>query len=86
MPSKKVIRRNTKGKHIMNPLMEESTNESFDRKKYEINFDNRNSISIAILGKVSCGKSTLLNLIFVKKYAEMKMKRTLYYICIQRNK
>ena len=76
MPSKKVIRRNTKGKHIMNPLMEESTNESFDRKKYEINFDNRNSISIAILGKVSCGKSTLLNGIFVKKYAEMKMKRT----------
>ena len=66
----------TKGKHIINPLMEESTNESFDKKKYEINFDNRNSISIAILGKVSCGKSTLLNGIFVKKYAEMKMKRT----------
>lgn len=72
----KVNRKNTKGKHIINPLMEESTNESFDKKKYEINFDNRNSISIAILGKVSCGKSTLLNGIFVKKYAEMKMKRT----------
>ena len=36
MPSKKVIRRNTKGKHIMNPLMEESTNESFDRKNMKL--------------------------------------------------
>ena len=38
--------------------------------------EHRNSIRIAILGKVSCGKSTLLNGIFVKKYADMKMKRT----------
>ena len=73
MAKKKIIRQ----KIVKNPLNEESTNnESFDIKKYEINFDNRNSISIAILGKVSCGKSTLLNGIFVKKYAEMKMKRT----------
>tara|TARA_B110000208_G_scaffold144727_1_gene174593 strand:- start:71 stop:535 length:465 start_codon:yes stop_codon:yes gene_type:complete len=38
--------------------------------------EQRNNISIAILGKVSCGKSTLLNSIYVKKYADMKMKRT----------
>jgi len=38
--------------------------------------EQRNSIRIAILGKVSCGKSTLLNAIFVKKYANMQMIRT----------
>lgn len=37
--------------------------------------EQRNNISIAILGRVSCGKSTLLNSIYVKKYADMKMKR-----------
>jgi hypothetical protein len=40
------------------------------------NVEQRNTIRIAILGKVSCGKSTLLNGIFVKQYADMKMKRT----------
>ena len=37
---------------------------------------NRQNISIAILGTVSAGKSTLLNNIFVSQYSNMKIKRT----------
>ena len=40
------------------------------------NVEQRNTIRIAIVGRVSCGKSTLLNGIFVKQYADMKMTRT----------
>lgn len=38
--------------------------------------DKRNQITIALIGPVSSGKTTLLNTLFVEQYANMKIKRT----------
>lgn len=38
--------------------------------------DTRNQINIALIGPVSAGKTTMMNTLFVKQYANMKIKRT----------